>query len=82
MPGLGQLSIKRSKVLIVGAGGLGCPAAVYLAGAGVGCLGFVDNDRISLSNLHRQTIYTEGSVGEYKVEHAVRALRQYGHHSY
>ena len=60
----------------MGLGGLGCPAATYLAGAGVGILGFVDNDTVSVSNLHRQTLYTESAVGNSKVECAIHALKQ------
>jgi len=64
----GQLKLKNSSVLIVGAGGLGCPAAVYLAAAGIGRLGVVDYDEVDLSNLHRQILHTEDRVGGCKAE--------------
>jgi adenylyltransferase/sulfurtransferase len=55
----GQRKLKAAKVLIIGAGGLGSPAGLYLAGAGIGTLGFVDNDLVEESNLHRQIIHNE-----------------------
>ena len=64
----GQARLKESRVLIVGAGGLGTPAAQYLAGAGVGSIRVVDDDRIALSNLPRQLAYTEDDLGQLKVE--------------
>ena len=64
---IGQKKIQNSKVLIVGAGGLGCPSADLLARAGVGLIGIIDYDKISLSNIHRQTLYTSKDVGKYKV---------------
>ena len=72
----GQLRIKSSAVLIVGAGGLGCPAAGYLAGAGVGRIGIVDEDVVEESNLHRQLLHG-GSVGVNKSVSAVRQLKMY-----
>ncbi|KAH1029080.1 hypothetical protein HUJ05_002379 [Dendroctonus ponderosae] len=70
----GQISLKASKVLIVGAGGLGCPAAVYLAGAGVGQITIVDYDEVELSNLHRQILHSEDDVGASKVHSAYDKL--------
>lgn len=69
----GQRNLSRSSILVVGAGGLGSPAAMYLAACGVGCLGIVDNDRVELNNLHRQIIHTEAYVGQPKVKSAVTA---------
>lgn len=62
----GQKALLESSVLIVGAGGLGVPAALYLAGAGIGKITLIDHDEIALSNLHRQVIYTEADVGKSK----------------
>lgn len=63
----GQENVCRSRVLIVGAGGLGCPAAMYLAASGVGHVVVADNDRVELSNLQRQIAHTTGDVGREKV---------------
>lgn len=71
----GQKRLKESSVLIVGAGGLGTPAAIYLAAAGVGRIGIVDFDRIERSNLHRQILYSESDVGKRKVQVAKARLR-------
>ena len=68
MGGSGQQALKRARVLVVGAGGLGAPVVAYLAGAGVGTLGIVDHDAVSLSNLHRQVIHSR--VGANKAESA------------
>ena len=62
--GLGQRRIKDSKVLIIGAGGLGAPIIQYLAASGVGTIGIIDHDKVSLSNLQRQVIYLTNQVGE------------------
>lgn len=70
----GQVKLLRSKVLLVGAGGLGCPAAIYLAAAGVGTLGVVDLDVVDESNLQRQILHTTDRVGTSKVESAKNAL--------
>ena len=64
----GQLRLKDAAVCIVGAGGLGCPAAAYLAGAGVGTIGLVDGDTVEVSNLHRQVLHSTEKVGMPKVE--------------
>jgi molybdopterin/thiamine biosynthesis adenylyltransferase len=72
--GPGQQALKAASVLIVGAGGLGAPAALYLAAAGIGRLGLVDADRVSLSNLQRQVLYAAGDVGRVKVEAAAERL--------
>ena len=65
---IGQQKILKSKVLIVGSGGLGCPVADALCRAGVGTIGIVDNDKVSLSNIHRQSFFTSKDVGKYKVK--------------
>lgn len=70
----GQRRLRESGVLIVGLGGLGAPAATYLAGAGVGRIGLADNDVVSLSNLQRQTLYTENQVGMPKTDAARQRL--------
>lgn len=72
--GPGQARLKAARVLIVGAGGLGAPVIQYLAAAGVGTLGIVDDDHVSLSNLQRQVIHGTGEVGAPKVESAMRAV--------
>ena len=71
----GQQRLQRGSVLIVGAGGLGCPVAIYLAAAGVGRIGIIDFDKVDTSNLQRQIAYTEAEVGEPKVEMLSRRLR-------
>ncbi|OUL62278.1 HesA/MoeB/ThiF family protein [Flavobacterium sp. AJR] len=63
---IGQEKIKQAKVLVIGAGGLGCPILQYLATAGVGTIGIVDFDIIEIHNLHRQILYTEEAVGQAK----------------
>tara|TARA_Y100000588_G_scaffold374095_1_gene448764 strand:+ start:1201 stop:2034 length:834 start_codon:yes stop_codon:yes gene_type:complete len=73
--GQGQAKLLQSRVLVVGAGGLGSPLLLYLAAAGVGTLGIVDDDRVSLSNLQRQVIHTNNTLGTPKVESAERAIR-------
>jgi adenylyltransferase/sulfurtransferase len=70
----GQAKLAASRVLVIGAGGLGCPVISYLAGAGVGTLGIVDGDRLDASNLHRQIMYDARDVGEYKAELALRRV--------
>ncbi|SKC82659.1 molybdopterin-synthase adenylyltransferase MoeB [Ohtaekwangia koreensis] len=71
----GQIKLKDAKVLVVGAGGLGSPALLYLAAAGIGTLGIVDADTLDLSNLQRQVLYTEGDVGKKKALAAVSRLK-------
>ncbi|MDJ0613210.1 MAG: molybdopterin-synthase adenylyltransferase MoeB [Rhizobiaceae bacterium] len=68
--GAGQQALKAAKVLVIGAGGLGSPVIQYLAAAGIGTIGVVDDDVVSLSNLQRQTIHTTDSCGISKVESA------------
>jgi len=72
----GQLRLAESRVLVIGMGGLGCPSALYLAAAGVGFLGLVDDDRVDVSNLHRQVLYTDSMIGEPKVLCAEQVLRE------
>jgi molybdopterin-synthase adenylyltransferase len=78
--GPGQAALKRARVLVIGAGGLGAPALLYLAGAGVGTLGVADDDTVSLSNLQRQVIHATADVGRPKVESAARAITQLNPH--
>lgn len=71
----GQRALRDARVLLVGAGGLGSPAALYLAAAGVGHLTLVDDDRVERSNLHRQVLHRDADEGERKVDSAVATLR-------
>lgn len=70
----GQLLLVNSKVVIIGLGGLGCPVATYLASSGIGTLLLIDNDLVSLSNLNRQTLFTESDLNMNKVEAAMNRL--------
>ena len=70
----GQIQLSKAKVLLVGAGGLGCPAGLYLAAAGVGTLGIIDSDRVDLTNLQRQILHTTSDVGRPKTESAKEAI--------
>lgn len=72
----GQQKLLSAKVLVIGAGGLGCPALLYLAAAGIGTIGIADPDTISLSNLHRQVLYRTEDIGKSKVKQAAIALSQ------
>ena len=71
----GQRKLLRSKVLLIGAGGLGSPTALYLAAAGVGTLGLMDGDVVDLSNLQRQILHTTANVGRPKVESGTEMIR-------
>ncbi len=72
----GQLQLLKSKVLLIGAGGLGCPAAIYLAAAGVGTMGIIDSDKVDLTNLQRQILHGLADVGRLKTESAKEAIRR------
>lgn len=72
--GRGQERLAKAKVLVIGAGGLGSPAALYLAGAGVGTIGLVDSDTVDLSNLHRQILHGVADIGHPKTESGRHAL--------
>ena len=74
--GRGQIRLRESRVLIVGAGGLGSPAAFYLAAAGIGTLGLVDADHVELSNLQRQILHATSDIGRQKVTSAREKLNQ------
>ena len=78
--GPGQQRLKAARVLVIGAGGLGAPLLQYLAAAGVGTLGIVDDDRVSLSNLQRQIIHGQPDVGRAKTESAQEALHRINPH--
>lgn len=73
----GQLLLQKAKVLIVGIGGLGCPVLIQLAGAGIGSIGIVDGDVVSLSNLHRQFLFSTDDIGKLKVECAKKYINKY-----
>ena len=73
-PSSGQLRLKSSSILIIGVGGLGCPAAAYLVGAGIGTIGLVDGDVVEESNLHRQILHSTARIGMTKVDSARVAL--------
>src|SRR6187549_3222376 len=70
----GQEKIKAASVLVIGAGGLGCPALQYLAAAGIGRIGIIDFDTVDISNLQRQILYSTQDVGLYKAEAAALRL--------
>lgn len=72
----GQEKLKRARVVIVGCGGLGSPAAIYLAAAGVGTLRIIDRDKVELSNLNRQVLHWQEDVGRNKVQSAAEKLNQ------
>lgn len=78
--GPGQAALKKARVLMVGAGGLGAPVLFYLAAAGVGTLGIVDDDLVSLSNLQRQVLHTTGDIGDAKVDSAAAAIARLNPH--
>tara|TARA_Y100001970_G_scaffold262877_1_gene347672 strand:- start:510 stop:1265 length:756 start_codon:yes stop_codon:yes gene_type:complete len=71
---LGQKKILASKVLVIGIGGLGCPAAEFLTRSGIGTLGIIDHDTVSLSNIHRQSLYDEKDINQSKVKVAKKKL--------
>ena len=72
----GQKKIFNSKVAIIGIGGLGCPLALYLANSGVGNIGLIDNDKIDLSNLNRQILFTNKDIGKYKAQKAKQVINK------
>lgn len=78
--GPGQQRLKAAKVLVIGAGGLGAPLLLYLAAAGVGTIGIVDDDAVALSNLQRQVIHRSEDVGVLKTESAANAIRRLNPH--
>ncbi len=73
----GQAKLNVAKVLVIGAGGLGCPCLQYLAGAGIGTIGIADFDMVSLTNLHRQLLFTIDDIGQLKTEVAAKKLAQH-----
>jgi len=78
--GPGQQQLKAARVLVIGAGGLGSPLILYLAAAGVGTIGVVDDDDVSLSNLQRQILHTTGQIGQSKLASATAAVAQLNPH--
>ena len=78
--GPGQQALKAAKVLVIGAGGLGSPVLMYLAAAGVGTIGIIDDDRVSLDNLQRQIAHETGRVGDLKTESAAATIERLNPH--
>jgi len=78
--GEGQQKLKAARVLVVGAGGLGSPLILYLAAAGIGQIGIIDSDRVSLDNLHRQIVHDTKSVGKAKTRSAAGAIERLNPH--
>jgi molybdopterin/thiamine biosynthesis adenylyltransferase len=78
--GEGQQRLKEAKVLIVGAGGLGSPLSIYLAAAGIGTIGIIDDDRVSLDNLQRQIAHDTASVGSFKTRSAAKTIDRLNPH--
>src|SRR6476620_9631148 len=79
LPGFGeqgQQKLLKAKVLVIGAGGLGCPVLQYLTAAGIGTIGIVDDDTVTLNNLHRQVLYSVSDIGLSKTERAAYILKQ------
>jgi len=79
LPGIGtvgQEKIKEARVLVIGAGGLGCPVLMYLTAAGVGQIGIADYDKVDISNIHRQVLYTADDTGKFKTAVAAARLRE------
>jgi molybdopterin-synthase adenylyltransferase len=79
--GAGQMKLKAAKVALVGMGGIGAPAALYLAAAGIGQLGLIDDDTVSLSNLQRQVLYGTSDTGQSKAETARNTLQDINPHA-
>lgn len=75
-----QMKLRNAKILVVGAGGLGCPALLYLAAAGVGTIGIIDSDNLEVSNLQRQVLYTVDDLGQNKARAAANRLRRMNPH--
>lgn len=78
--GAGQARLRAAHIAVIGAGGIGCPAITYLAAAGVGRLTIIDDDRVELSNLHRQPLFTDADIGALKAEVAAEAARRINPH--
>jgi molybdopterin-synthase adenylyltransferase len=78
--GPGQQRLKAARVLVVGAGGVGSPALLYLAAAGIGTLAVIDDDKVSLSNLQRQVIHASGDIGHLKTESAAASIQKLNPH--
>lgn len=78
--GAGQARLRAAHIAIIGAGGIGCPAITYLAAAGVGRLTIIDDDRVELSNLHRQPLFTDADIGALKAEVAAEAAQRINPH--